>query len=73
MTDIHDAARRGDVEVVAALLKDNPDQVFSKNSDGDTPLHKALAARPLAADGNKDVVELLLANKADVNAKNVFG
>ena len=30
--EIHDAARNGDVEKVKALLKDNPDLVFSKDS-----------------------------------------
>jgi ankyrin repeat protein len=52
------------LEKVKALLKDNPDLVFSKdNKYGGTPLHLA------AATGHKDVAKLLLANKADVNAK----
>jgi ankyrin repeat protein len=61
------AVDAGDLERVKALLKDNPDLVFSKDSDGMTPLLKA------AMNGNKDLVELLLDNKADVNAKNDFG
>jgi serine/threonine-protein phosphatase 6 regulatory ankyrin repeat subunit B len=59
--EIHDAAKQGDLEKVKSLLNANPDLVFSKDSNGDTPLH-------LAADkGHKDVMELLLANKADYN------
>ena len=57
----------GDLEKVKALLKDNPDLVFSKDKEGRTPLHLA------AANGHKDVAELLLANKAEVNAKDNYG
>ena len=41
--------------------------VFSKDNKGKTPLHWA------ALSGHKDVVELLLASKAEVNAKNNDG
>jgi ankyrin repeat protein len=61
--EIHDAARDGNLEKVKALLKGNPDLVFSKDDQGETPLHFA------ANLGHKDVVEFLLAKKADVNAK----
>ena len=63
----HDAARNGDLERVKALLKDNPDLVFSKDSIGQTPLHYA------AYWGYKGVAALLLASKAEVNAKNNDG
>jgi ankyrin repeat protein len=66
-TEIDDAAKRGDLEKVKALLVGNTDLVFSKDKDDRTPLHFA------AAFGKKDVVELLLANKADVNAKDKDG
>ena len=59
--------RAGDLEKVKALLKDNPDLVFSKDTNGWTPLHMA------AYEGHKDVAELLLANKAEVNAKDNSG
>jgi ankyrin repeat protein len=62
--EIHHAAASGDLEKVKALLKDNPDLVFSKDNDNSgTPLLWA------TANDHKDVAELLLANKADVNAK----
>ena len=61
---IHEAAQNGNLERVKELLKANPDLVFNKDNDkGGTPLHWA------ARSGCKDVAELLLANKADVNAK----
>jgi ankyrin repeat protein len=62
--EIHAAAMRGDVEKVKALLAADPDLVSSKDEHGWTPLYFA------AGSGHKDVVELLLANKADVNALN---
>jgi len=71
--EIHDAAKSGDLEKVKALLKANPDLVFSKDTiassflNGGTPLHFA------SWNGHKDVAELLLANKADVNATNNLG
>jgi ankyrin repeat protein len=64
--EVHDAAAGGDLGKVKAPLKDNPDLVFSKDN-GDTLLHWA------ARNGQKDVAELLLANKADVNAKDNNG
>jgi hypothetical protein len=64
---IHDAAETGDLAKVKTLLKDDPELVFSKNGDGMTPLHMA------AREGHKDLVELLLANKADVHTKNAEG
>jgi hypothetical protein len=64
---ICDAAEEGALEKVEALLKGNPDLVFSKDNRGDTPL--TLAARG----GHARVAELLLANKADVNARDDAG
>jgi hypothetical protein len=69
--EIQDAAKSGDLEKVKALLKDNPNLVTNKNDNldmnGRTPLYWA------ASHGHKDVAELLLANKAEVNAKNKLG
>ena len=65
--DIHNAAKAGDLVKVKALLKDHPDLVFNKDNDGRSPLHWA------ANSGHKDVVELLLTNKAEVNAKDNNG
>jgi hypothetical protein len=63
--EIQDAAIKGDLAKVKALLKDNPALVSSKDEDGWTPLHGAVI------NGHKDVVELLLlASKTEVNAKN---
>jgi ankyrin repeat protein len=59
---IHVAAKAGDSAKVGALLKDNPELVSSRDK-GWTPLHVA------AEFGRMNVAELLLANKADSNAK----
>src|SRR3989442_64696 len=66
-TTMHDAAAHGDLQKGTALLKDNPDLVFKKDAEGKTPLHVA------APTVFKDVVALLLANHADVNAKENVG
>jgi hypothetical protein len=61
---IHDATRDGDLAKVKSLLKADPNLVSSKDDKyGQTPLHVA------AFNDRKDVAELLLASKADVNAK----
>ena len=61
---LHEAALNGKLEKAKALLKVNPDLVFSQKSyASQTPLHLA------AEYGHKDVAELLLANKAQVEAK----
>jgi ankyrin repeat protein len=62
---IHDAARKGDEAKVTALLEANPELVFSRDKFGNTPLH-------LAAEHDQPAVAaLLLANGADVNARNI--
>src|SRR5580765_1919052 len=66
--DICDAVKGNDLEKVRSLLKNNPDLVFSNNVSGMTPLHWAASGLH-----HKEIVELLLANKADVNATNKFG
>jgi len=66
-TTIHDVAKAGDLNNVKTLLKDNPQSVFSKDWDGQTPLHIA------AANGHKDIEELLLSAKADVLDKDYNG
>jgi ankyrin repeat protein len=68
LDEIDDAARNGDMENVNALLKSNPDLVFSKDtSSGRTALYEAVLG------GHKDVAALLLANKAEVDAKDNYG
>jgi ankyrin repeat protein len=64
---IQDAARKGDLAQVQALLKGDPTLISSKDELGETPLAMAAVA------GQKDVVEFLLAHGADVNARNLVG
>jgi ankyrin repeat protein len=64
---IHEAVKNDDVTKVREMIKSDPSLVFSKDEDGFTPLHLA------AANGYKDMVDFLLAAKADVNAKDNAG
>jgi len=62
------AAVVGDnLESVKASLGSNPDLVLTRYGLGETPLHLA------AKWGHKEIVALLLANRADVNAKTESG
>ena len=64
---IHDAARKGDVKKVQALLQSDPKLVSDKDNLGNTPLHVA------ALHGELAVAQALLDAGADVNAKNSSG
>ena len=64
---IHDAARKGDLKKVQALIQADPTSVNSKDNMGDTPLHVA------ALHGELAVAQALVAAGADVNAKNLAG
>jgi ankyrin repeat protein len=73
-SDIHEAARTGDLKKVTELLAGNPSLVNARittTEDGSsykkTPLHFAVEF------GQKEITELLLDKKADVNAKTAFG
>lgn len=61
------AIKEGDLEKITTLLKHNPDLVLCKDDNSLTALHYATHT------GRMDIVKLLLANKADVNAKAVNG
>ena len=60
---LHDASAVGALDQVKELLEGDPGLVFSRDHTGSTPLH-------FAAYDHRDVVEFLLANKAEVNSKN---
>jgi ankyrin repeat protein len=64
---IHDAARKGDLKKVQALIQADPTLVNSKDNMGNTPLHVA------ALHGELAVAQALVAAGADVNAKNLAG
>ena len=66
---IHDAAGEGDIEAVKQYLSAGADvNEKAVNWNGFTPLHLAAGMK-----GHKEIVELLLAKGADVNAKNESG
>jgi ankyrin repeat protein len=64
---IHDAARKGDLKKVQAIVQADPSSVNSKDDMGDTPLHVA------ALHGEVAVAQALIAASADVNVKNSAG
>jgi ankyrin repeat protein len=65
--EIHDAAAKGDLARVQALVKEDPKWVLDENKSGSTALDVAVLA------GHKDIVEFLLANNAKVDAKDGSG
>jgi ankyrin repeat protein len=69
-SEIHDAARSGDLAKVKLLIKENPQLVFSRdNVYGMTPLFMAIEQYR----NRKDLAAFLLANKAEVNVKTTNG
>ena len=64
---IHDAARKENIEAVKQHLAAGTDVNAKDDSHGLTPLHYAAEA------GHKEIAELLIANGADVNAKDKYG
>jgi ankyrin repeat protein len=65
--EIHDAVEAGNLEKARALLQEKRELVSIKDSVGKTPLHCA------AANGHKDIAELLLARDAEINARDGNG
>jgi ankyrin repeat protein len=65
--EIHKAIIKGDLNKVVALLKDHSELLESKNNLGQTPLFEAASHNQL------EIAELLLANGADVNARDGYG
>ena len=63
VSEIHAAAAQGDLVRVKSILAKKPELVNARDKDGWTPLHMAADA------GHNRMVELLLANGAEVNAK----
>ena len=64
---LHEAAAKGDLRVVKALLKENPTLAFTKDDKGNTPLHYATAK------AKKDVAEFLLRHYVKENSKKLGG
>ena len=64
---IHDAARKGDLKKVKALLTADSKIVNNRDNNGDTALHIAALHNQLT------VAQALLEAGADVNAKNGYG
>jgi hypothetical protein len=63
---MHEAAFKGDTNLVETLIKAGED-VNAKDSEGNTPLHKAVSG------DHVKIVELLIKGGANVNSKNTAG
>jgi len=66
MSELHKAARRGDLQRVKSLVEKGAD-VNTRDNDGETPLHEA------ASEGYLEVARFLVERGADVNAKDNHG
>ena len=64
---LHRAAERGFVEFIDLLIA-NGAEVNTKNSNGETPLHRAAVHAPFLS--GAETIKCLIKNGADVNAKN---
>ncbi len=62
-SDIHQAAKGGDLAKVKALLEKNQGLAEAKNEKGETPLHSAASA------GQLEVMKFLVSKGVDVNLK----
>lgn len=65
--EIHKAITKGDLKKVAALLNSHPELLESKDSLERTPVFLAVAKNQV------EITALLLANGADVNARDGYG
>jgi ankyrin repeat protein len=65
--DFHRAAEIGDLGKLKVLLTHNSDLASIKDSDGQTPLHRA------AKNGHRNIVEWLLSNNTEVNTEDKNG
>ena len=71
--EIHDAAANGDLEMVKSLVNTNAELVNSKDANPRPDLHSETPLHLAAQYDREDIVQFLLANKADVNAKDDYG
>lgn len=63
------AVQAADVDLTHRLLDDTPELATARGMTGETPMHWA------AAEGNNEIIDLLLADRGDINAQeaNKFG
>ena len=62
--DIHEAAKKGDLEKIQKILDENPEWLDALDRNGFTPLHWAVIF------GKKDMIEHLIGRGADIKGLN---
>jgi 26S proteasome non-ATPase regulatory subunit 10 len=62
--DIHEAAKKGDLEKIQKTLDENPELLDALDKNGFTPLHWAVIF------GKKDMIEYLIGKGADIKGLN---
>jgi hypothetical protein len=62
--DIHEAAKKGDLEMIQKILDKNPELLDTPDKSGFTPLHWAVIF------GKKDMIEYLIGKGADIKGHN---
>ena len=62
--DIHEAAKKGDLEKIQKILDENPEWLDAQDKNGFTPLHWAVIF------GKKDMIEYLCGKGADIKGLN---
>ena len=68
MTRLHDACKRGDLEVVTSLLSNKGWHINALNTDGESPLHIACEY------GHLEIVKVFLKDKkCDVDVQDSYG
>ncbi|MCP4725472.1 MAG: hypothetical protein GY863_10570 [bacterium] len=65
--DIFEAVKKGRKSEVESFLEKDPESVKANDESGNTPLHYA------AYSGKNDIIELLIANNAELNIRNHGG
>jgi len=64
---IHEAAGRGDAELLREMLSADPALAVARDQDGSTPLHRAALGRPIPHAGHTECVRILLELGAPVD------
>lgn len=77
-SEIHDAARRGDLRKIKLLISNNPQLINEKDDEGDININRILennnsVLHQAVSGGSSEIVDKLFEKSPDINARNIFG